>query len=67
MKEFFKDNKVILILILVLGLLLRLQNLNKPEGLLREDAPKQSLTSAQVVKNAPQKNHNAFIVPRVVE
>ena len=37
MKEFFKDNKVILILILTLGLLLRLWNLNKPEGLWNDE------------------------------
>ncbi len=37
MKEFFKDNKVILILILVLGLALRLWNLNKPEGLWNDE------------------------------
>ena len=37
MKEFFKDNKVILILILVLGFALRLWNLNKPEGLWNDE------------------------------
>ena len=37
MKEFFKDNKVILILILLLGLGLRLWNLNKPEGLWNDE------------------------------
>ena len=33
MKDLLKDNKVILILIILLGLALRLWNLNKPEGL----------------------------------
>ncbi|MBR5305084.1 MAG: glycosyltransferase family 39 protein [Candidatus Gastranaerophilales bacterium] len=37
MKEFFKDNKVILIIILILGFLLRLWNLNKPEGLWNDE------------------------------
>ena len=37
MKEFFKDNKVILILILLLGLGLRLWNLNKPEGMWNDE------------------------------
>lgn len=37
MKEFFKDNKVILILILLLALGLRLWNLNKPEGLWNDE------------------------------
>ena len=37
MKEFFKDNKVILTLILILGLGLRLWNLNKPEGLWNDE------------------------------
>lgn len=42
-------------------------DVNKPEGELREDSPRENLSSADVVKNAPHKNHNAFIVPRVVE
>ena len=37
MKEFFKDNKVVLVLILTLGVLLRLWNLNKPEGLWNDE------------------------------
>ena len=37
MKEFFKDNKVILTIILLLGLALRLWNLNKPEGLWNDE------------------------------
>lgn len=37
MKEFFKDNKVILALILILALGLRLWNLNKPEGLWNDE------------------------------
>ncbi len=37
MKEFLKDNKVILILILLVGLGLRLWNLNKPEGLWNDE------------------------------
>jgi len=37
MKEFLKDNKVVLVLILVLGFLLRLWNLNKPEGLWNDE------------------------------
>ncbi|MBQ8635806.1 glycosyltransferase family 39 protein [bacterium] len=37
MKEFFKDNKVILIIILLVGLALRLWNLNKPEGLWNDE------------------------------
>ncbi|MBQ4646026.1 MAG: glycosyltransferase family 39 protein [Candidatus Gastranaerophilales bacterium] len=37
MKEFLKDNKVILILILLLALGLRLWNLNKPEGLWNDE------------------------------
>ncbi len=34
---------------------------------LREDEIKQGLTSGEVIKNAPKKNHNSFVVPRVVE
>lgn len=37
MKDFLKDNKVILIIILLLGLALRLWNLNKPEGLWNDE------------------------------
>ena len=37
MKEFIKNNKVILILTLTIGLLLRLWNLNKPEGLWNDE------------------------------
>ena len=37
MKEFFKDNKVILILILLVGLALRLWNLNRPEGIWNDE------------------------------
>lgn len=37
MKEFIKDNKVILLIVLVIGLLLRLWNLNKPEGLWNDE------------------------------
>ena len=37
MKSILKDNKVILILILTVGLLLRLWNLNKPEGLWNDE------------------------------
>ena len=37
MKEFFKDNKVILLLILLLGLGLRLWNLNRPEGIWNDE------------------------------
>ncbi len=37
MKDFFKDNKVILILIILLGLGLRLWNLNRPEGIWNDE------------------------------
>ena len=37
MKEFFKNNKVILLLILLLGLALRLWNLNRPEGIWNDE------------------------------
>ena len=37
MKEFFKDNKVILIIILLVGLGLRLWNLNRPEGIWNDE------------------------------
>jgi len=37
MKNFFKDNKVILITILLVGLAFRLWNLNKPEGLWNDE------------------------------
>lgn len=37
MKEFLKDNKVILILILLVGLALRLWNLNRPEGIWNDE------------------------------
>lgn len=37
MKDFLKDNKVILIIILLIGLALRLWNLNKPEGLWNDE------------------------------
>ena len=37
MKDLLKDNKVILILIILLGLALRLWNLNKPEGLWNDE------------------------------
>lgn len=45
MKDLFKDNKVILITILVLGLLLRLWNLNKPEGLWNDEYITYSIAS----------------------
>lgn len=41
--------------------------LNKPEGNLREDEVKESLSQCEVVKNAPMHSSSAFIVPRVVE
>lgn len=37
MKDLLKDNKVVLVLILILGFLLRLWNLNKPEGLWNDE------------------------------
>jgi len=37
MKDFFKDNKVILIIILLIGLGLRLWNLNRPEGIWNDE------------------------------
>ena len=37
MKNFFRDNKVILIIILLIGLAFRLWNLNKPEGLWNDE------------------------------
>jgi hypothetical protein len=45
MKDFLKDNKVILILILLLGLVLRLWNLNKPEGLWNDEYITYSIAS----------------------
>ena len=39
----------------------------KPEGTLREDVIKTSLTAGEIVKNAPHHSSNAFIVPKVVE
>ena len=33
----------------------------------REDVVKESMLSADVVKNAPEHNKNSYIVPRVVE
>lgn len=47
MKEFLKDNKVVLVLILVLGLLLRLWNLNKPEGLWNDEYITYSISMLQ--------------------
>jgi len=41
--------------------------ITKPEGETRPDEISPSLTSAEIVKNAPQHNANSFIVPRVVE
>ena len=40
---------------------------NKNYTIPREDRFKESLSKEDVVKNAPHKNDNAFIVPRVVE
>ena len=37
MKDLLKDNKVVLILILILGIALRLWNLNRPEGLWNDE------------------------------
>ena len=39
----------------------------KPEGVLRADNIEQSMSVESTIKNAPQKNYNSFIVPRVVE
>ena len=47
MKEFFKDNKVILTLILLLGLALRLWNLNRPEGIWNDEYVKYSISMLQ--------------------
>ena len=47
MKDFLKDNKVVLVLILVLGLLLRLWNLNKPEGLWNDEYITYSISMLQ--------------------
>ena len=44
MKEFFKDNKVILLLILFVGLGLRLWNLNRPEGIWNDEYVKYSIS-----------------------
>ena len=41
--------------------------ITKPEGVNRLDEVREGLTPGEVVKNAPSHNHNAFIVPRVVE
>lgn len=41
--------------------------ITKPEGENRPDEVRDGLTPTEVVKNAPSHNHNAFIVPRVVE
>ena len=47
MKEFFKDNKVILLLILLLGLGLRLWNLNRPEGIWNDEYVTYSISMLQ--------------------
>ncbi len=47
MKEFLKDNKVVLVLILVLGFALRLWNLNKPEGLWNDEYITYSISMLQ--------------------
>ena len=39
----------------------------KPEGDARADVAKQSLPVVEVIKNAPEKNYNSFVVPKVVE
>ena len=44
MKEFFKDNKVILIIILLIGLGLRLWNLNRPEGIWNDEYTSYSIS-----------------------
>ena len=47
MKDILKDNKVVLVLILTLGLLLRLWNLNKPEGLWNDEYIAYSISMLQ--------------------
>jgi len=37
------------------------------KNVLREDVPKISLTSEKVLKNAPLKEVNFFVVPKVIE
>lgn len=39
----------------------------KPEGKLRADEVSTSLKPEELIKNAPSKSHNFFVVPRVVE
>lgn len=41
--------------------------IKRREGELRADNVTNSLTPAEIVKNAPEKNYNSFIVPKVVE
>ena len=47
MKDILKDNKIVLVLILVLGFLLRLWNLNKPEGLWNDEYITYSISMLQ--------------------
>ncbi|MFH1355447.1 MAG: Asp-tRNA(Asn)/Glu-tRNA(Gln) amidotransferase subunit GatC [Candidatus Omnitrophota bacterium] len=36
-------------------------------NVLREDKPRQSLSTEDALKNAPQKKRNFFVVPKVIE
>lgn len=36
-------------------------------NVLRQDIPRQSLSSQQALENAPQKQGNFFVVPRIIE
>ena len=42
-------------------------NVEKPIGILREDEVLKSSTNEEIIRNAPDKSDDAFVVPRVVE
>ena len=45
----------------------KVENAYKPLGVLREDDVKESSSNEDIIKNAPDKSDDAFIVPRVVD
>lgn len=45
----------------------KITSFSKPTGTMRDDVVKKSYDNEDIIKNAPEKTDDAFIVPRVVE
>ena len=45
----------------------KIKEVAKHSGTPREDEVKMSMNTTDVIKNAPEHNHNSFIVPKVVD